>query len=304
MVYLTEILKQKRSKLLSDENIQAVAYYYLRDKAVLADKQFQLSPQEQYALAGYKGQVIDDNVAEMLLRSPTIKGVGGVDDSVYKLCGLYLAKKEFFKDKLDTKFDASSNKTQYFITLIEPSMTKQLANSISLRSDYIQEVLYKILNPEHDTDITESIKQFINRVDDVIDLIILEDLEYSLLRTKYLNKDAATLVRCALTEFGNSVKKITMNRRKNHEVFNINDEYDVQDILYVTYKPIFPTLKEEDPIARVGVSSSKIDLIIREEGILIEVKMIKVSDANERTFIDDLKIDIQSYYQCKWLKKL
>ena len=45
-------------------------------------------------------------------------------------------------------------------------------------------------------------------------------------------------------------------------------------------------------------------MILREEGVLLEVKMIKDSDTNERAFIDQLKNDIQSYHTCEWLKYL
>ncbi len=79
---------------------------------------------------------------------------------------------------------------------------------------------------------------------------------------------------------------------------------DVQDVLYVMLKSIFPTLKEEDPTPIVGAKSNKIDLIHREEGILIEVKMQKQSDSNERDFIEQLKNDIQSYRNSHWLRHL
>ncbi len=115
---------------------------------------------------------------------------------------------------------------------------------------------------------------------------------------------AVQLVRQVLTEFSNSVRKITSNRRKNHPNFEIRDEYDVQDILYVMLKSVFPNLKEEDPIPKVGGTYSKVDFIIREHNILIEVKMIKESDQNETKFAKELKEDLESYYECQWLKKL
>ncbi|MBK8279492.1 MAG: hypothetical protein IPK94_04830 [Saprospiraceae bacterium] len=84
----------------------------------------------------------------------------------------------------------------------------------------------------------------------------------------------------------------------------MEDEYDVQDISYVILKSIFPNLREEDPIPKVGGKSTKIDLILREEKILIEVKMIKAKDSNETHFIEQLKADFESYHECKWLRKL
>ena len=54
----------------------------------------------------------------------------------------------------------------------------------------------------------------------------------------------------------------------------------------------------------MGSKYNKIDLIVREEGIMIEVKMIKEKDTNEKEFIEQLKNDIQSYYKYKFLKDL
>ena len=75
-------------------------------------------------------------------------------------------------------------------------------------------------------------------------------------------------------------------------------------MLYVILKPLFPTLLTEDPAPRVGVKYTLIDLIIREAGIIIEVKMIKKKDKNEKEFVEQLKIDIQSYYSYPYIDDL
>lgn len=119
----------------------------------------------------------------------------------------------------------------------------------------------------------------------------------------YINNSAYKTIKIILSNFSNAITKIT-SRREKHENYKINDEYDVQDILYVILKSIFPTLIEEDPIPRVGSQSTKIDLLLREEKILIEVKMIKEKDTNENKFIKELKEDFESYHACQWLEKL
>lgn len=107
-----------------------------------------------------------------------------------------------------------------------------------------------------------------------------------------------------LKNFGNAIKKITKKRRKDHKSFEIVDEYDVQDLLYVILKSVYPKLITEDPIPKVGSKSTKIDLILREQGILIEVKIINATGNSENSIIDDLKKDIESYHVCQWLKTL
>ena len=69
-------------------------------------------------------------------------------------------------------------------------------------------------------------------------------------------------------------------------------------------KPIFKDLKEEEYAPKTGGKSTRIDLVIPSEDIVIETKMIKVCDTNEDKFIKEIKEDIQSYYKypnLKWL---
>ena len=107
-----------------------------------------------------------------------------------------------------------------------------------------------------------------------------------------------------LKNFGNAIKKITQKRRKDHKSFEITNEYDVQDLLYVILKCIYPKLISEDPIPKNGSKSTKIDLILREQEILIEVKVINATGNSENSIIDDLKKDFESYHACQWLKTL
>jgi hypothetical protein len=106
-----------------------------------------------------------------------------------------------------------------------------------------------------------------------------------------------------LENFANSVRKITQGRRKDKSLFVIEDEYDAQDLLYVILKSTFPKLIVEDPISKKGSQSSRIDFSLQEEGILIEVKMLR-KDYNEDRCIGDLKKDIESYHAWKELKTL
>ncbi|WP_262713093.1 PD-(D/E)XK nuclease domain-containing protein [Subsaximicrobium wynnwilliamsii] len=103
-----------------------------------------------------------------------------------------------------------------------------------------------------------------------------------------------------IDNFPEAIKQIK-SRRKGKDAFQFKDEYDVQDVLYVMLKPVFPNMKAEDPVPKVGATSTKIDLILRQEKILIEVKMIKESDNDESKFIKQLKEDIQSYHVCQWM---
>lgn len=122
------------------------------------------------------------------------------------------------------------------------------------------------------------------------------------IQTRYHGLTALELIEQTLYEFSNTVKKITLNRRKDHTLFEINDEYDVQDLVYVMLKGILPHLKEEEPTPSIGGKFNRIDFIDMN-GTLIEIKMMKSKDT-QKEFIEQLKIDIQSYYLSPMLKNL
>ena len=95
-----------------------------------------------------------------------------------------------------------------------------------------------------------------------------------------------------------------MLRRKDHTPFLIEDEYDVQDLLYFVLRSIFPRLQFENPHFKIGGTNSKVDLMLVQEGIDIEIKMIKAKNQDEKEFIKQLKIDINDYAAWNELKHL
>lgn len=304
MVYLREIIKNSKEKLLQFNNIESVAYLYINNSKKLFDADFDLSPEEQTALKGYKNQACEVDEIEQIISKKPIKGVSALSN-IYKLSGLYLASKSLLKDELLKRYTNGNIEEKYFLSKIEPSLSNKLNNG-AFETDSISVIIKNIINTEDTQNelLDEAIGDIINNDIDIKTLIILEDLEKSLLKTKYLNQDANELVRNVLNNFSNAIKKVTQNRRKGHDNYQINDEYDVQDILYVILKSVFPNLKDEDPIQKNGGKGTRIDLILREQEILIEVKMIKISDYKESKFIDELKIDIESYHGSPWIKTL
>ncbi len=304
MVYLREIIKYNKEKLLQFNNIEVVAYLYINNPEKLFDVDFDLSPEEQIALKGYKNETCEIDKIKQIISKKPIKGVSALSN-IYKLSGLYLASKSLLKAELLKRYTNGSIEDKYFLSKIEPSLSGKLNNEV-FETDSISVIIKNIINTENTQNkvLDDALSDLINNDIDIKTLIILEDLEKKLLQTKYLNQDANELVRNVLNNFSNAIKKVTQNRRKGHDNYEINDEYDVQDVLYVILKAVFPNLKDEDPIQKIGGKGTRIDLILREEEILIEVKMIKTSDYTESKFIDELKIDIESYHGSPWIKTL
>ncbi len=113
---------------------------------------------------------------------------------------------------------------------------------------------------------------------------------------RYEEHDAKSIVRVILKAFHDSIAKIAKKRRKNHSIFEVNDEYDVQDLLFVILKSLFPDIRPEDYTPKYGGSNKRIDLVIPSENIVIEVKMVRKGD-NEKKFIKELNTDISNYHK-------
>lgn len=307
MVYLREILKHNKAKLIQYKNIELAAYLYAQSFEELPNHSFELSPEEEVALIGYKKESIDVSKVVTIVSKAPIKGISATSN-IYKFAGLYLSAKNELSQQLKEKYQQSDLKQKYFLSKIEPSLKIQLSKEVlELNNDPLSILIKTVYdtNTVIEKELNSALQIITSRTDiDVQSQILLEDIESTFLQTKFVNKNADEVVRDVLNNFSNAIQKIISGRRLNHPDFKIEDEYDVQDISYVILKSIFPNLREEDPIPKVGGKSTKIDLILREEKILIEVKMIKEKDSNETHFIEQLKVDFESYHECKWLRKL
>lgn len=307
MVYLREILKHNKAKLFQYKNIELAAYLYVQSFEELPNYPFELSPEEEVALQGYKKETVAVSKVISIVSKAPLKGISATSN-VFKFAGLYLSAKDILSQQLKEKYQQSDLKQKYFLTKIEPSLIGQLSKEVLDIPYQPIAILIKSLfnaNTVTEEELNSALHSLISVSDIDVQLqILLEDIESTLLKIKFLNKSAEDLVRDVLNNFSNAIQKIIKDRRKDHPDFKIEDEYDAQDILYIILKSIFPNLRDEDAISKVGAKSTKIDLIIREEKILVEVKMIKAKDSNETHFIEQLKVDFESYHECKWLRKL
>jgi hypothetical protein len=306
MVYLKEIIKQNKLKLLQYKNIELVAYLSITAPEELENFDIELSPEEEVSSNGYKKIAVELNKVHSIISKPPLKGIDATSN-IYKFAGLYLASKTELINTLKEKYYKGDLKQKYFLSKIEPFFVSQLKDEVKRMNNDSTSILVKLclgIDDIPEPEINNAIFEITKKEFDIQAQILIEDVDKSLLKIKFVNKSPEEVIKDVLYNFSNAVQKINKERRKGHLVFKIEDEYDVQDILYVILKSIFPNLRDEDPIPKVGASSTKIDLILREEKILIEVKMIKMKDSDEKKFIQELKIDFESYHECKWLNKL
>lgn len=313
MVYLREVILHLQQELLQTDSIQTFCYWFIVDKSNLATIPINfIGTEEIISAKGYKELSVSKEEIQCILEKKPIKGLD-YTKNIYKLLGISLISDSRIDIKIEEKFYSSSIKHKYLISLIFPKYFEKLYEFLKITEDNSfphSHLIQYLCQGSTELEITMALNKLIQQENlDIIDLLILEKIQekfisQSIKRTQYLNLSVKDTVIQILENFGDAVKKITQKRRKDHQVFEINDEYDVQDILYVILKAIFPQLKDEEPTPQVGGKFNRIDLILIGEGVMIEVKMIKAKDSDEKKFIEELKTDIPSYHRHPGLKDL
>jgi len=92
-------------------------------------------------------------------------------------------------------------------------------------------------------------------------------------------------------------------RRRNKESYEIKDEYDIQDIFEAYLSLFFDDIKTEDPMPRVGDSSSTIDFLLADCGIGIELKTT-IAGKEKKHLKEDLIKDMTDYRAHPGIKQL
>ena len=69
-------------------------------------------------------------------------------------------------------------------------------------------------------------------------------------------------------------------------------------------RSVFTDLQFENPHFKSGGTYSRVDLMLEQEGIDIELKMIKKTDKDEASFIKQIKVDFNDYATWADLKDL
>ena len=93
--------------------------------------------------------------------------------------------------------------------------------------------------------------------------------------------------------FDNQLK----NRHNNRDTVEIIDEYDVQDLLHCILKLHFKDVREDEYTPSYGGSSTRMDFLLKNEKIVIEVKK-----TNER--LSDKEIGEQLILEVAYYKNI
>ncbi|RLI07091.1 hypothetical protein DRO24_03755 [Candidatus Bathyarchaeota archaeon] len=84
------------------------------------------------------------------------------------------------------------------------------------------------------------------------------------------------------------------NRYADRDTLEIEDEYDVQDLLHALLKLYFDDIRPEEYTPSYAGSASRVDFLLKEEKIIIEVKKTR-KGIGAKEIGEQLLIDAQRY---------
>lgn len=133
---------------------------------------------------------------------------------------------------------------------------------------------------------------------DVIDALVADDVLGELARDlaarSSAKADALNLVLEVLDLIPELARRMR-ERKHGRPPFLMENEYDVQDLLYVTLKPPLPDLTDEEWTFKDAGGAKRIDLVSAAHRICIEAKKARNVD-HAREIADELRVDFESYY--------
>jgi|ERR1035438_8885855 CheY-like chemotaxis protein len=84
-------------------------------------------------------------------------------------------------------------------------------------------------------------------------------------------------------------------RQHQRPPFLIENEYDVQDLLFTMLRPTFSDMEHEEHTRKNAGSEKRVDFVFRAMQAVLEVKCVR--DKNHaKAIFDEVKIDIESYH--------
>jgi hypothetical protein len=84
------------------------------------------------------------------------------------------------------------------------------------------------------------------------------------------------------------------HRQRSRPPFAIENEYDVQDLLFAVLRCTFSDIRCEEWTPRRAGSAKRMDFLLEDSGIAIETKFVR-DQAHAKAVADELRIDIDCY---------
>jgi len=146
--------------------------------------------------------------------------------------------------------------------------------------------------------IIQSIEEFI----DLSNTLVRQMKAKAKYRCDCSQEDSVAMVRKLLIRFHQVSRQLRV-RHENRETLNVEDEYDVQDLLHSLLKIFFDDIRSEEWTPQYAGGAARMDFLLKNEGIVIEVKKTRptllAKQIGEQLIIDIIKY--KQYQECKIL---
>jgi hypothetical protein len=106
-------------------------------------------------------------------------------------------------------------------------------------------------------------------------------------------EDPCKQIETIFLRFHNVVKQLSQ-RHENRSTLQVNDEYDVQDLLHSLLKLYFEDIRTEEWTPSYAGGSTRMDFLLKKEQIVIEVKKTRYG-LTEKKLGEELIIDKAHY---------
>jgi hypothetical protein len=132
---------------------------------------------------------------------------------------------------------------------------------------------------------------------------IYEEIEtFGLESPSSLERNPLLIIENICSRF-HSVARQLRTRHDSRPTLEVSDEYDVQDLLHSLLRLNFKDIRPEEWTPSYAGTSSRLDFLLKDEGIVVEVKMTRRT-LKEKETANQLIIDIaryRSHAECKLL---
>ncbi|MCL2625556.1 MAG: hypothetical protein FWD46_01895 [Cystobacterineae bacterium] len=124
---------------------------------------------------------------------------------------------------------------------------------------------------------------------------LIEDLEkdYISIGSKKSDIDCLSILNNIFSRFHKVVKQLR-TRHKNRNTLDVEDEYDMQDLLHAILQLYFDDIRPEKWTPDYAGGSSRMDFLLKNEQVVIEVKRIR-ERLGDRKLGEELIVDIEKY---------
>jgi hypothetical protein len=156
--------------------------------------------------------------------------------------------------------------------------------------DYLEDAQKNFSETEYSVNAMERYSVWSYRLGQILNAV--EKVQFQL--TSIIEEPLDLIVR--VIERFPDVERALQIRREGRQTLTVKDEYDVQDLLRSLLYIFFDDISPEEPGAKFAGSSTRVDLLLRKEKIVVEIKKTR-SSTTARALGKELKIDIVDYKQ-------